>query len=306
MNIIGHKYIYLAISGLLVLGGVAAFLIFGLREGIDFTGGSLIEIEFRKSDASYVHPEPDRIRRALDGLDLGTITVQPAGDGILLRFKTVDEDTHQEILRRLRTTTPDRNEALEKRFDAIGPTIGVELRRRSMLAIGLAIIVIMLYIAWAFRHVSEPLPSWKYGVVAIATLVHDVAIPTGLFAVLGHFYGIEVDSLFITALLTVMGFSVHDTIVVFDRTRENLHKTKSGESYESIVNRSINETLARSINTSLTVLLVLGAIFFFGGSTVHYFSLALAVGIIFGTYSSIFVASPLLVIWNDLSGPKRS
>lgn len=312
MNIIGHKYIYLTISGLLVLGGIAAFLIWGLKEGIDFTGGSLIEVEFQQDLGVPYIPEPDKIQRALDGLGLGTVIVQPAGtptsvggEGMLLRFKTVDENTHQEILRRIKMIVPDRGEVLEKRFDAIGPTIGAELRRRSMLAIALAIVTIVLYIAWAFRHVSKPLPSWKYGVVAIATLVHDLAIPTGLFAVLGHFKGIEVDSLFITALLTIMGFSVHDTIVVFDRTRENLAKTKGVESYASIVNRSVNETLARSINTTLTVLLVLGAIFFFGGATVHYFSLALAVGITFGTYSSIFVASPLLVIWSDLSGPKR-
>lgn len=311
MNIIGHKYIYLTISGLLVLGGIVAFLIWGLKEGIDFTGGSLIEVEFRQDLGVPYIPEPDKIQRALGGIGLGTVIVQPAGTptsvgggGMLLRFKAVDENTHQEILRRLKTIMPDRGEVLEKRFDAIGPTIGAELRRRSMLAIALAIIAIVLYIAWAFRHVSEPLPSWKYGVVAIATLAHDLAMPTGLFAVLGHFKGIEVDSLFITALLTIMGFSVHDTIVVFDRTRENLAKTKGSESYESIVNRSVNETLARSINTTLTVLLVLGAIFFFGGATVHYFSLALAVGITFGTYSSIFVASPLLVIWNNLTEKK--
>lgn len=300
MNIIGHKFIYLTVSGLLVLGGIAAVLIWGMKEGIDFTGGSLMEVEFQ--GAGVVHPDPNKIQNALGGLDLGTVIVQPAGNATLVRFKTVDENVHQQILARLKSTAPDASTVVEKRFDAIGPTIGAELRQRSMLAIALAIFVIVLYIAWAFRHVSKPLPSWKYGVVAIATLVHDLAIPTGLFAVMGHFGGVEVDSLFITALLTIMGFSVHDTIVVFDRTRENLARSKGGESYESIVNRSVNETFARSINTSLTVLLVLGSIFFFGGSTVHYFSLALAVGIIFGTYSSIFVASPLLVIWNNLSG----
>lgn len=294
MNIIGHKYIYLTISGLLVFGGIAIFLIWGLKQGIDFTGGSLLEVELQS----------DKIQHVFDGLGLGTIVVQPAGNGTLLRFKTVDENTHQEILRRLKATMTNPGVMFERRFDAIGPTIGAELRQRSMIAVALAIVTIVIYIAWAFRHVSKPLPSWKYGVVAIATLVHDLAIPTGLFALLGHFGGVEVDSLFITALLTIMGFSVHDTIVVFDRTRENLRKAKGNESYASIVNRSVNETLVRSINTSLTVLLVLGAIFFFGGSTVHYFSLALAVGIIFGTYSSIFVASPLLVIWHDLTRKK--
>ena len=182
MNIIGHKYIYLTISGLLVLGGIAAFMVWGLKEGIDFTGGSLIEVEFQESGSVHI-PEPDAVQRALGGLGLGTIIVQPAGEGMLLRFKAVDENTHQEILRRLKTIMP----LVEKRFDAIGPTIGAELRRRSMLAIALAIIAIVHYIAWAFRHVSKPLPSWKYGMVAIATLVHDLAIPTGLFAILGRF-----------------------------------------------------------------------------------------------------------------------
>ena len=304
MNIIGHKYIFLTLSGILVLGGILAFLIWGLKPGIDFTGGSLMEVDFTGSGVPYIHPKSEEIKHVLVGLDLGDIVVQSAGNGTILRFKTVDENTHQEILKRLRTTELGRGMVMEKRFDAIGPTIGAELRQRSFLAIALAVITIVLYIAWAFRHVAKPLPSWKYGVVAIATLVHDLAIPIGLFAILGRFGGVEVDSLFITALLTIMGFSVHDTIVVFDRTRENLAKIKAGESYESIVNRSVNETLTRSINTSLTVLLVLGAIFFFDGLTVHYFSLALDFVIIFGTYSSIFVASPLLVLWNSLTEKK--
>jgi preprotein translocase subunit SecF len=306
MNIIGHKYIFLILSGLLLVGSTLSFAIWGLKQGIDFTGGSLMEVEFQGSGVPFIHPGLENIQNALAGLDLGTLVVQPVGNSTLIRFKTVDENTHQEILRRLKTTMPDSTMVVEKRFDAIGPTIGAELRKKAVLAVTLATIAIVFYIAWAFRHVSKPLPSWKYGVVAIATLVHDVVIPIGLFSVLGHVAGVEVDSLFITALLTVMGFSVHDTIVVFDRTRENLQKMKSGESYDAIVNRSVNETLVRSINTSLTVLLVLGAIFFFGGSTVHYFSLTLAVGIIFGTYSSIFVASPLLVIWNDATRAKSS
>lgn len=310
MNIIGHKFIFLTVSGLLVLGGILAFAIWGLKPGIDFTGGSLMEIEFaaQNNGAQMVRPDTSTIQQALldlKDLKLRDVIVQSTGDqGVILRFPAVDEAAHQQIMQRLSALAPPGSSLVEKKFDAIGPTIGAELRQRSFLAIVLAIITIVLYIAWAFRHVSKPLPSWKYGIVAIATLVHDLAIPTGLFAILGHFGGVEVDSLFITALLTIMGFSVHDTIVVFDRTRENLRKMKGGEPYESIVNRSVNETLMRSINTSLTVLLVLGAIFFFGGSTVHYFSLTLSVGIIFGTYSSIFVASPLLVLWNDLSRAK--
>ena len=195
----------------------------------------------------------------------------------------------------------EENTLIERRFDAIGPNIGAELRRRSLIALGLAIIGIVVYIALAFRHVSKPVSSWKYGVVAIIALVHDVTIPTGVFAVLGHFRGVEVDTLFINALLTILGFSVHDTIVVFDRIRENLRKLKSAEQFSATVNRSIRETFTRSINTSVTVLLVLGIVFFLGGETTRSFAFALILGIFFGTYSSIFIASPLLVLWNGWS-----
>ena len=194
---------------------------------------------------------------------------------------------------------------VERRFDTIGPTIGKVLRTQSFVAIGLTAAGIVLYLSWAFRHVSKPVASWKYGVVAVSAFIHDVTIPVGVFAFLGHFYGVTIDSLFITALLTVMGFSVHDTIVIFDRIRENLAKLKRPESYEATVNRSVNETIARSINTSLTVLIVLLAIFLFGGVTTRFFALALMIGIIFGTYSSIFVASPLLVIWQQWTEKKR-
>ncbi|OGN25672.1 MAG: protein-export membrane protein SecF, partial [Candidatus Yanofskybacteria bacterium RIFCSPLOWO2_01_FULL_44_22] len=191
-----------------------------------------------------------------------------------------------------------------KRFDSIGPTIGRELKRNAAIALVVAIIAIVLYIAWAFRHVSEPVSSWKYGVAAVIALIHDVTIPTAVFALLGKFSGVPIDALFITALLTIMGFSVHDTIVVFDRTRENLRKLKGREEFSVTVNRSVNETFTRSINTSVTILLALVAIVVFGGESVRYFALALIIGIVFGTYSSIFIASPLLVLWNDLTKKK--
>lgn len=319
MNLIGHKYIFLTISGILVLVSIVALMVWGLKFGIDFTGGSLLEVEFFES-----RPDAAKIREILEPLDLGNISVQPTGErGMILRFAHVNEAKHQQILGALNTGSgvegvedgkPQvesslRQAALAKRFDTIGPTIGRELYRNSMIALGLAIIAIILYIAFAFRHVSKPVSSWKYGVSAVIALVHDVMIPTGIFAVLGNFWGVEVDTLFITALLTILGFSVHDTIVVFDRIRENLRKPapyrtegsgaglKSPEPFEITVNRSVNETITRSINTSFTVLLVLVAIMAFGGVTTRYFALALILGIVFGTYSSIFVASPILVIW---------
>ena len=190
----------------------------------------------------------------------------------------------------------------EKSFSSVGPTIGNELKQKSYYAIALVLLAIVIYIAWAFRRVSRPVASWKYGVAAIIALLHDVIIPTGVFSALGHFLGYEVDVLFVTALLTVLGFSVHDTIVVFDRIRENLLKREG--SFEDIVNYSVNQTMTRSINTSATVMLVLLAVYFFGGESVRNFTLVLILGVFFGTYSSIFIASPILVVWHKLAGRK--
>jgi len=293
LNILGKKYLFLIASGILVLASVISVLIWGLKPGIDFTGGSLLEIEYKDA-----RPDLQVVKKNIEPLDIGNVTVQFTGErGALLRFKHIDEAKHIEIIQVLGGS----EKVAEKRFDTIGPTIGEELKRRSILAIVLAIIGIVLYITFVFRQVSRPVSSWKYGVVTIWALIHDVMIPIGIFSILGHFRNVEVDTLFITALLTILGFSVHDTIVVFDRIRENLRKLKVAETYETTVNRSINETLTRSINTSLTVLIILLAIFFFGGETTRYFALALIFGIIFGTYSSIFVASPLLVIWHNLT-----
>ena len=287
MNIIGHKYIFLTISSLLVLASIVVSIFWGLKLGIDYTGGSLLEVEFKDK-----RPEVDEIKKVLESISLGGVIIQPAGErGLILRFKDVDENTHQALLQSLAGSE-------EKRFDSIGPVIGRELKRKSVTALFLALSAIILYIAFAFRKVSKPVSSWKYGVVAIFALIHDIIIPIGVFSILGHFWGVEVDTLFITALLTILGFSVHDTIVVFDRIRENLQKLKSPEPYTITVNRSVNETITRSINTSLTVLLVLLMVIFIGGDTTKFFALTLILGIIFGTYSSIFVAAPLLVIWD--------
>lgn len=322
MDIIGHKYIFLVISGVLVLVSVFAIGAWGLKLGVDFTGGSLMEVAFPGRA-----PAVQDVAHALEPLGLGTVLIQlTSAKELTLRFRHVDEATHQKILSSLSslqspTSTLEARLAhtggnlqpsafglqppiSEKRFDTIGPTIGEELKRRSIAAVALAIAAIIVYIAWAFRRVSLPVASWKYGIAALVALVHDVAIPAGAFAFLGHFRAVEVDSLFITALLTILGFSVHDTIVVFDRIRENLRKLKSPELFSTTVNRSVNETLVRSLMTSVTVLLVLFAILFLGGSSVRYFALALIIGITFGTYSSIFVASPLLVIWNNWTNKK--
>lgn len=289
MNIIGARNISYMVSGILVATSIVALLLWGLRLGIDFTGGSLLEVSYAGE-----RPSNTAVKDLLTPLDLGEIQVQQTGEkGILVRTRDISQETHQRMLALLRGGNTD---VAEQRFVSIGPVIGSELERKAMYALSLAIIMIVLYIAWAFRRVSQPVSSWKYGIVAILALVHDVTIPIGLFAYLGKFHGVEVNALFITALLTVLGFSVHDTIVIFDRIRENL-KRRTSVDFEETVETSVQENITRSINTSLTLLLVLATLFFFGGESTKYFSLALFVGTVFGTYSSIFIASPLLVTW---------
>lgn len=300
MNIVGHKYFYLIFSGILVVASILAFVLWGLNLGIDFTGGSLLEVTFDPAPPSVLD-----IQQTLSSLNLGDILIQPAGgSGVFLRFQHVDEQSHQRILQEL-SAIKNVKGVKEQRFDTIGPIIGKELQQNSLIAIFVALFAIAAYIGLAFRKVSKPIASWKYGVIAaIVAVLHDVAIPAGAFIALGHFKNVPIDSLFITALLTILGFSVHDTIVVFDRIRENLKKLKTTEPFEKTVNRSVNETMARSINTSLSVLFVLLVILFLGGESTQYFAFALILGIIFGTYSSIFIASPLLVIWEQFDAKR--
>jgi preprotein translocase subunit SecF len=285
MNIIKYRKIFFIISGLLILASIISLSVWHLKLGIDFTGGSLLEVKY----AGTV-PANSEIKDKLAQFNLGEVNVTPAeNNSVILRFKDIDEATHQNILHSL-------GDVEEKSFESVGPVIGAELMRRAIYAIALVILMIVIYIAWAFRKVSRPISSWQYGIATLVALLHDVIIPVGIFAILGHFLGVEIGLLFVTAVLTILGFSVHDTIVVFDRIRENLRR-HIGDNFEDTVNRSINQTISRSINTSFTVLLTLLAVYFFGGESVRYFALALIVGIIFGTYSSIFIASPLLVFW---------
>lgn len=288
INIVGKRKIFYTFSILLNVVGIFSIIFWGLHFGIDFRGGSLIEIEFLNQ-----RPEISVAKEAVKSLDLGDISFQPSGDkGMMLRLKDIDESSHQQVLQALGKL----GQIEEKRFDSIGPVVGEELKSRAYLAISAVLFLIIIYIAFAFRRVSRPVQSWKYGVAAIIALIHDVFIPTGIFSVLGHYLGVEIDLLFVTGLLTILGFSVHDTIVVFDRIRENLRKGVS-KTFEETVNISINQTMTRSINTSLTVFLALLAIYVFGGASIKYFSLLLMIGVFFGTYSSIFVASSILVSW---------
>ncbi|MEK7134913.1 MAG: protein translocase subunit SecF [Patescibacteria group bacterium] len=287
IDIIGKKKIYYAISAVFIVASIMALLLWGLRFGIDFKGGSILEVAYSDNE----RPETNQIIDSLKPLKLNDLRISPVGDnGVNFRFRETDETTHQEIMKILGGNIE------ERRFSSIGPTIGTELKQKSIKAIIIVLLGISLYIAWAFRKVSRPLSSWRYGVVTLLALFHDLVIPVGLFAFLGHFYGVEVGTNFIVALLVILGFSVHDTIVVFDRIRENLKRYASLD-FGLLVNQSVNETLVRSINTSFTVLLTLLALYVFGGEILRYFILALMVGIFSGTYSSIFIASPLLVSW---------
>ncbi|KKU48913.1 protein-export membrane protein SecF [Candidatus Uhrbacteria bacterium RIFCSPLOWO2_12_FULL_46_10] len=300
-NIIGYRKLWFFISGTLIAISVAVVALWGLKLGIDFTGGSLVEIEFKDN-----RPVVKDVESAVPE-QLGKANIAPLGDrGMALRLRSLSEDEHQQLLASLKEKLgkdKDDDYLNESRFTSIGPTIGAELQQKAVWAIAIVLLAIILYIAWAFRKVSRPVPSWQYGVAAVMALFHDVFIPVGIFAALGHFMGVEIDTLFITALLTVLGFSVHDTIVVFDRIRENL--LKPAEQFAIVVNKSVNETLARSINTSLATLLVLITTLIFGGETIRYFVLTLILGIIFGTYSSIFIASPLLVSANRWTQKRR-
>lgn len=285
-------------SGILMLASFCALIFWGFKPGIDFTGGSLLEVEYENT-----RPEIAELEKKVNELNLGNVFLQPVEDtGLIVRLKDITQEEHQKLLNAL--TDPKRR-LEEKRFDSIGPVIGKELKQKSWLAVSLVVLMIILYIAWAFRKVSRPVSSWKYGVAAVIALIHDVSIPSGLFAVLGHFKGVEIDILFITALLTTLGFSVHDTIVVFDRIRENLKK-QIGLSFDDTVEASIRQTITRSIITSTTVIFVLVALLIFGPASTKYFSLTLIVGIVFGTYSSICLASPLLVSWNKWRAERKA
>ena len=278
------------LSLLILIPGLVYFLRFGLQLGIDFTGGTRLTATFASQ-----RPTGPEVVETLKPLALGQMSGQTAGDhDLIIRLPSVTNEQRQEILALLNTKYGG---ATEKEFESVGPIIGRELLQRAGLAIGLVLLAIVLYISWAFRRVNiGPVPAWAYGLAAIIALIHDVFIVIGVFAILGHHLDYEVDSLFVTALLTVLGFSVHDTIVVFDRVRERLI-VGAESTFEDTVNVSLNQTLVRSINTSLTTLLVLTVLFLFGGSTIQSFVLALIIGIASGTYSSIFVAAPLLVVY---------
>jgi len=293
--LVKYRKVYYVLSGTLIVLSIAALAVWGLKFGIDFKGGSLLIGEFAKNV-----PTGQELTGVAEKLDLGEMIVQPTGEkSVMLRFKEVDEQTHQNVivaLNELAQMNDPENTFTQRSFESIGPSIGKELRTKALTATAIVLVLIIGYVAFAFRKVSYPLASWKYGIATLIALFHDVIIPLGLFAVLGRFYHVEISSAFIAAILTVLGYSVHDSIIVFDRVRENLLKHQ-GKTFDETVNISVNQTFVRSLNTSLTVILVLLAIYFFGGESIKYLALMLLVGIGVGTYSSIFIGSTILTSW---------
>lgn len=289
MFIIRHKNIFILISLILVILSVVPIFLYGLNLSSDFRGGTILEVAYPLDT-----PSKEEVASRVLSSGVESPVIQTFGDhGYLIKSKPLTENQRSSLIAVL-----GQDQAVEnfqvKRFSSIGPSVGAELASKGLVALFGVALLIIIFIAFAFRKVSRPVSSWKYGLMAVIALVHDVTIPLGVFAYLGHFYGKEIDALFLTALLTIMALSVSDTIVVFDRIRENL-KNKLGGSFQETVGLSLSETITRSLITSLTVIFVLISLFFFGGSTTKDFALVLTIGMFFGTYSSICLASPLLV-----------
>jgi preprotein translocase subunit SecF len=303
MWIINNRKFFYALSGVLLGFSIISVAMWGIKFGVDFTGGSVLEVEYNAG----VRPEKSAVEAVVadQKIDLGDYSIRETGDmGFTLRSKTIESSQKDVIVEALSSL----GAVQEKKFNTIGPTLGNELKNKALFSFIVVVVLITLFIAYVFRHVSKPVSSWKYGLVAIATLVHDLLIPIGVFSALGHLGGVEVDTLFIVAILVILGYSINDTIIVFDRIRENLLKVEDKDrnaQFETVVGESLQQTIARSTNTSFTTLISLIAIYFLGGDATKYFALALIFGIAAGTYSSIFFASPMLVSLKKLQDKKK-
>jgi preprotein translocase subunit SecF len=290
MNIVGKRYLYFAISLIVIVPGIIGLIIWGLPLAVDFSGGSLVELKFESGQP----PSLEQVRQVYTQNGFQDAEPRSSGaDGIIVRTPHLDDATNNQIIAALQAEIEQPITIVS--FESVGPTVGKEVTTRAAGAVAIASLAIMLYIWYAFRGVSN---AYRYGISAIIAMLHDVAVVFGVQAILSHFLGWEVDALFLTALLTVIGFSVHDSIVVFDRIRENASKHRRMD-FESVVEMSVEQTLVRSINTQLTVFLTLLALVVFGGSTIRHFVVILMIGVLSGTYSSIFNASPILVVWEN-------
>ncbi|MGW8184917.1 MAG: protein translocase subunit SecF [Candidatus Moraniibacteriota bacterium] len=315
MDIIGkRKYAYI-FSGILIVASILALFFWGLKLGIDFKGGTLMELKFveeekapeatpptgenpapeenKEAPAEFKAPTREEVQDKIKDMGLESLNVQESeGNVIVLKYLGSEEDTNEKVVEKLNEFD---GKVELSRVDFIGSSVSKQLKQNAIIAIVLAILGIAIYIAWSFRKISYPMASWQYGISAVIALAHDIIITLGAFAFLGKFFNVEVEASFVAALLTILGYSINDTIVVYDRIRENLTKASHKEDFAQIVNKSILETLARSINTVMTVIIVLITIILFGGDSIKYFSLAILIGVGFGAYSSVFVASALLI-----------
>lgn len=290
INFLQYGKIYFVLGCILMLSSIAILAMWGLNPGVDLTGGSILEVEYINDRSSN-----EEIKEKLSVLNLESLSVQSAGEkSVILRTEYISEETHQEILGILKE-----NQSIEeRRFESVGSVIGQELKQKTITIILVSLLAIVLYITLVFQKIQRPISGWQYGIVSLSALFHDILITVGIFALLGKFYGVQITIPVIVALLTVVGYSINNVVVVFDRIRENIIK-RTTDTFAETVNLSLNQTLTRCINTSFTTLLVLVPIFFFGGQTLKYFALALIIGITAGMVSAIFLASPILVFWSN-------
>jgi preprotein translocase subunit SecF len=291
MLIVKYRKIFYALSLVLLALSVFAIVRYGLNLGTDFIGGTLLEVKYEEG-----RPELEELNSVVLDLGLGSILIQPTGEqNYTLKLRNISETEKEALFEAL--TLDGKKTFTQERLSEVGPTLGKELRNKGVVAITLVVLLIILYIAFVFRQVSKHhVKSWKYGVAAIVALTHDIIISAGAMALLGHFSGAEADALFLTALLTILGLSVNDTIVVFDRIRENLHRHPTVK-FEEVVGVSLRETYIRSINTTVVIIIVLVSLLIWGPASTYYFALILLIGMVAGTYSSIFIASNLLISW---------
>ena len=295
MNLIKYRKIYFTISLIVIIPGLIALLLWGLNPAIDFSGGSQLSFLYK---GNYLNVK-NNIQKVLNSEKIEIGTIEKSNNEIVLQTKVINDAKNRIIIADLKKIN-----IIEDSFQTVGPIIGAETTKNAFYSVIFASILIVLYIWLAFREVPKPASSLRFGICAIIALLHDVLVVVGIFSILGHFWGVEVDSLFVTAILTVVGFSVHDTIVVFDRIRENLKKNLILD-FDTVVNDSLLQTLGRSLKTSLTVILVLTSLLIFGSSSIRLFVVALLIGTISGTYSSIFNASQLLIVWNNWSKKRK-
>ncbi|OGG40863.1 protein-export membrane protein SecF [Candidatus Kaiserbacteria bacterium GWA2_50_9] len=290
MYIITHRRFFFWLTGLILAAAIGAIVFWGLPLGIDFTGGSMMQISYQDA-----RPALADIEKQISAVHEGTVSVRTVGtNDVSIRARTMTPEEHEAILVAISADVP----AIELSYTSVGPALGSQFANKALWAIFAVILVIVLYIAFAFRHVSRPVPSWGYGLTVVAMLAIDIIVPAGFFAAYAHFTGAEVDSLFVVALLALLGYCVNDIIVIFDRIREHLARNEKiglRESFEETIGKSISETMTRSINTALTVVLALLALIYFGAEATRNFALIMLVGVVAGTFSSITRSAPLLI-----------